>query len=78
MSGFRITEVWAFVSVDPADGDEGVCSYQLGDVHWPMIAADHDRLESLRPMAEQLARASGLTIELRKYSTVELVETFRP
>ena len=65
----RIDAIYAFVSVDE-DGNEGVCAMPLpglGPV--PMIAADAARLKSLIPMAEKLAKLSGIKIRLIKLTT---------
>lgn len=62
-----ITELWAFVSVDD-DGVEGLVAAPFGspDNLLPLIAADRARLDSLRPIARQIARATGAKIRLLK------------
>jgi hypothetical protein len=75
--GFRIERVWCYVSVDPADGEEGVCSVQRGDIHWPMVAADEKRRDAFRPYAQEIARATGMRIRLIELSTrreIEVIE----
>jgi hypothetical protein len=64
-----IDEVYLFVSSDE-DG-EGVCAGPLlgpGSMV-PLIAADKARLDSLIPVARQLAKASGTKIKLVKFTT---------
>lgn len=71
----RIDKIWAFLSVDK-DGNEGVCAAPmqgLGCV--PLIASDQARVESLMPLAQMLARMSGMTIKLVEFSVrTELTE----
>ena len=71
----RIETIWAFVSVDPEDGKEGVCAARFGGMMLPLIAADPVRLEILREIAEQLVQDSGMTIRLAKFTCREDVET---
>jgi hypothetical protein len=74
----RIDAIWAFVSVDPGDGNEGVLSGPLlgpGSLV-PLIAADEARLKSLWPWARMIASRSGLRCQLVKFHTREVVEEF--
>lgn len=73
----RIDEMFAFVAVDEEDGTEGVCSVWMSpeEGHMPLIGADMNRVESLRPAAELIARQTGLTVRLVKFVTrVDLEE----
>jgi hypothetical protein len=72
----RIESIWAFVSVDPIDGNEGVCAAPLTGVMLPMIAADKDRLEILIPMAEYIVAQTGIKIKLVKFTTREEVHEY--
>lgn len=69
-----INSLWAFLSVDPADGNEGVCAATIGNTLMPLIAADEARLASLRSHAEKIAKRSGRKIKLVKFTTREEVE----
>jgi len=74
----KIDSIWAFISVDE-DGNEGVCAAPiqgLGPV--PMIAADERRLKSLIPIAEHLAKHSGMTIKLIRLTAREEVRVIKP
>jgi hypothetical protein len=65
----RITRMWAYLSVDPKTGDEGVCAMTLPNgVVMPLIAADLKRLAGLESTAEQLARDSGMRIQLVEFT----------
>lgn len=78
MSGFKITSIWAYISVDPVDGDEGILAFQSGYGTMPMIAADKRRLDQLRPMAEAIAQDFGIEVHLVRFdnrSNVEILPT---
>lgn len=71
-----IKELWAFISDE--DG-EGVAAFLGPDGIWmPMVAADQTRVDSLRPMASELAKRSGVSVTLAKFSIREDVEVFEP
>jgi len=68
--GYHITNVWLFVSVD-TDGDEGICAFRGTDGWMPMVAADERRLHQLIPIAQELANARGVKIEVRAFGGPE-------
>lgn len=73
---FTITEVWAFVTEDPNDGEEGILGASGGGgVVMPMIAADRTRLEILRPEAEKIAANIPQDVKLIRLSHREDIET---
>lgn len=73
-----INEIWAFVSVDPEDGYEGVIWGPLmgpGSMV-PLIAADVKRLDSLWPVARKIAALTGRKCKLVKFWNREEIEEF--
>lgn len=64
----RIDTIWAFVSVDPDDGNEGVCAFHTGEGWMPMIAADIARLDQIRPIAQKIARDRQQAVKLVRFS----------
>jgi hypothetical protein len=73
----RIDCLWTFLSIDD-DGNEGVCAASLmgpGTII-PLIAADEKRVESLMPVAQQLAAESGRIIRLVKFTSREVISQF--
>jgi hypothetical protein len=66
-TGQRIERLYVWIA-EEADGGEGVCSIQLGDIHFPMVGADRERIESLRPYAQQAADVTGLRVRLVEFS----------
>lgn len=64
----RIDRVWVYLSVD-SDGNEGMCATWLPNgMPLPLIAADQERLISLTPIAEDLAKATGMKIVLVEFT----------
>lgn len=72
----RIEQMYAFVASD--DEGEGVCATMLGDVWYPMVAADMERIEQLRPHAEALATVLGKEITLAQFTFRKDLETINP
>lgn len=74
----RIDAIWAFVSVDPEDGNEGVIAGSLlgPDSLVPLIAADEARLASLMPVAHAIAKATGQTVRLVRFHQREVLQEF--
>lgn len=72
---FKIECVWAFISQDEK-GNEGVIGAQLGGVMMPMVCADMERMEQLRPIAKKMAKETRKKIKLIKLHTREDVEVW--
>jgi hypothetical protein len=75
----KIDAIWAFISVDEK-GDEGLCAAPMPGTNMtvPLIAANPERLKSLIPIAEMLARNTGMTIKLIRLGTREEVRVITP
>jgi hypothetical protein len=73
----KIDAFYAFVATD-SDGDEGLTAFHTGTGWMPMVAADWQRVESLREIAAQIARESGEKVTLYKFSVREEIEDFNP
>lgn len=68
----KIESMYAFIAVDPEDGTEGIPAFMTPDgMAMPMVGADLERVESLRPIAEDLAARGDLTITLAHFSVRE-------
>jgi hypothetical protein len=73
----QITEMYAFVAVD-RDGDEGIIGMRAPDGSWmPLVGADKARVESLRSIAREIARASHREVRLLRFSVREELEVLR-
>lgn len=69
-----IDKLYAFIGSD--ETGEGLISMQLGNTHMPLVAADMERVESLRVYAQQVALISGKIIKLVEFSVRTELETF--
>lgn len=80
--GFRITTLWAWTAVDPADDQEGIVGLpQPAGGALPMIASDRVALDRLRPLAELIANVNRTTLYLRRFGAGEdtaPVDTIHP
>jgi hypothetical protein len=74
----KITEVYVFASVD--EGGEGIVGHTayIGgrEVFMPFVCADKARLESIKPMAKQIARDHNKKIKLIRLSVREEIEEY--
>ena len=72
----KITELYCFVSVD--EGGEGIVGQLMdlpsGRSFMPFVCADIERMESLKPFAKAIARATGQKIKLIKLTNREEIE----
>lgn len=74
----RIEGLYAFVSVDAADGNEGVMAVQIGDSWMPLIAADPERLKALRPLAEDVVKITRKAARLVRFTGRVDMEEINP
>ena len=75
----RIDEMYAFVAVDPADDTEGITAFvEPGGTAMPMVGADMERVDSLRPVAESMAKRFGQTIQVLRFSQRTEIEVISP
>ena len=65
--GFVIKELFAFVTTDNNDGDEGIMGFDTGRGMMPMIGADMARVDSLRKTADLVAVAAGISYEVKHF-----------
>jgi hypothetical protein len=72
----RIDKLWAWLSVDK-DGNEGVCATTVGNLVFPLIAADEDRLAEIREFAQEISEGVQGERKLRLicFSNREEIET---
>ncbi len=75
----KITELYAFVSVD--EGGEGVVAQMVPDpdgskTFLPFVCSDKARVNSLRPLVQEMVKASGRKIKLIRLTVREELEEF--
>jgi hypothetical protein len=69
--------MFAFVAVE--DDGEGICGFLMPDGKWvPLVGADMERIDALRPIAKEIAEQSGKTIRLIHFSTRRELEVIEP
>jgi len=68
---FIIKEVFAFVAIDPKDGDEGVIGALLGDTWMPLVAADEKRIRDYIKLADEITSKSGVPYKILRFATRE-------
>lgn len=74
----RIDELFAFTVID-TDGTEGVPAFLAPDgMAMPMVCADRERVDQLRPIAQQIARDGRVTVRLVRFSTRDVLEEIKP
>lgn len=79
-----IDKLYAYIAVDTEGKDgkpgEGIASFYSPETGgWmPMIGADQERMESLRPMAQQMANEGGRRIVLASFDVRTDVEILEP
>ena len=67
----RVTEMFAFVCADSGPDDEGILAMTLpGLGTTPMVGADLDRVEALRPHADAIARTTGRPYRILRFALV--------
>ena len=68
----KIESIWAYISEDE-NGEEGICGFNdPRTACWiPMIAADEERLKSLKPFAHQIAVVTGRKVKIVKFHNRE-------
>lgn len=72
-----ITEIFAWVCTE-ADGGEGIPAIDHLGMAMPLVGADRQRIESLRPFAERVAHELGLPVRLARFSGMETLEHINP
>ena len=70
--GFIIKRLYAFVAVDPENGDEGVMAFQPPGtpIMLPMIGADLDRVRDLIPIADEMEKQTGTPYTVKYFDEV--------
>ena len=76
----RIDQIYAFVTVDPEDDTEGITAFHgpRSNAWIPMVGADMERIDRLRPIARDIAKATGRPIHLLRFSQRTGMEVIHP
>ena len=75
----RIEQMYAFVALDPEDNTEGVVAMgPMDGVMLPLVGADMERVEQLRPIAQALATRGDMKITLCRFEIRTELEVIEP
>ena len=76
----KIDRLFAFVAEDNGPDDEGIMGMRIpGTGEWmPLIGADIARVESLRPIAENISRLTGKPHKVLVFETRREIPTEEP
>jgi hypothetical protein len=69
--------MWAYIAEDEGPDDEGITAYYNGTEWMPMVGADKERMESLKPAARELAKAARRPIKLVRFFIREEIEVIK-
>lgn len=70
----RIEQMYAFVAEDTSPDDEGVIGMNTANGWIPLVGADLARVESLKPIARDIARQIGKPVKLLYFEKRKDVE----
>ena len=76
----RIEHLWAFISPDNENGDEGLVAIKLGRTWVPLVSADEALLKLLLPIVQDLV-AGPKRVQLVRFDArvdLETIGTRRP
>lgn len=71
-----IDGMYAYITDDAEEGDEGIIGMRGPDGWMPLVGADMERAKELRPYAEAVARGIGKRVTLAHFTKREDLESF--
>lgn len=70
----KIRELYAFISFDENENDEGVMAFMHEGSWLPLIGSDMDRIHSLIPIADDISAESGKKYKLLHFKLAGEIE----
>ena len=70
----KIETIYAFIATEKEPDDEGIVAMRIGGNWIPLVAADEERVDSLRPIAQNIAKITRKKITLAEFKVREDVE----
>ena len=68
----KITEMFAFVTIDDSDGSEGIIGMMKPNGEWfPFVGADLKNVESIVPLANAICKKMNKEYKILKFSKRE-------
>lgn len=75
----KIEEMWAWVSVDPDTGDEGIVAANMPGLGWhPLVTGRKHLTEKMELLAQRVAKESGRKIRLVRFTSRTEVKELTP
>ncbi len=75
----KIDKMFAYVVADKNTDDEGIVSMQMPNgLHMPLVGADMERAEALKPYAETIATTLNKEIKLIEFSSFKQISVIKP
>lgn len=75
MTKLKIEKMYAYIAIEP-NGNEGITAVLIDDMWCPLVGADKERLEALRPYAQGLSAHHG-DIVLAEFSVRKDLEIIK-
>ena len=70
----KIKTIYAFIATEKDPDDEGIVAQFMGGMWMPLVGADKDRVNSLKPIAERIAKITKKKITLVQFKNREDLE----
>lgn len=71
--GFKVDELFGFIALGD-DGDEGVMAINTPTGWLPMVGADMKRVESLKPIAQEITLQKGIKYKIKRFKLIGEIE----
>lgn len=74
----KINEMFAFITSDTDENDEGIVSIPMDGIQMPLIGADLTRVDALMSYAQHISNVSNKQIVIKRFMFVEVLDTIMP
>jgi len=74
----KINTMYAFVAEDKSPDDEGIVGIDTPLGWMPLVGGDMKRVESLKPIAANVARQTGKRIKILQFETRKEIGVIEP
>lgn len=74
----RIETMYAFIAEDTSPDDEGIIGMNTGTGWMPLVGADMERVESLKPIAQSISRQTGKRVKILQFETRREIGVIKP
>lgn len=74
----KVDNMYAYLSVDQEDGNEGLVAIDTATGKMPLVGADMGRMLSYKPIVKNLVKTTGFKVRLYKFSSKKLLDEINP